>query len=92
MIQIMKDEGLTVFGQENRENIGEIATIIFENFKKKRGKHILKFFIEDFNFDNLTKSDFILLEQFFPKKEIFLDNKELYEYKEKGRVEKYVQR
>ncbi len=35
MIQIMGDEGLTQFGRENSKNIGDIATIIFDDFKNE---------------------------------------------------------
>ena len=84
MIQIMANEGLTQYGLENKNKIGEIATIEFENFKKNNGKHILKYFLEEFNLKNLTESDFNSLKKFFPIEEKFLECKNVYEDKEKN--------
>ena len=87
MIQIMGDEGLTQFGRENIKNIGDIATSIFDDFKNENSKHILKYFIEEFNLENLSETDFNTLKNFFPKKEKFLEYKNIYESKEKGKNE-----
>ena len=87
MIQIMGDEGLTQFGRENSKNIGDIATLIFNDFKNENSKHILKYFIEKFNLDNLSETDFNTLKNFYPKKEKFLEYKNIYESKEKGKIE-----
>lgn len=87
MIQMMNYLGLTKFGKENKEKIGEVVTIILEDFKREKGKHILKYFIENFNLKNLTETDFKTLKIFFPKKEKFMECKRIYEEKEKGNDE-----
>jgi len=79
----MNENFLTEFGCENKEKIGEIATLILNDFQKENGKQIFKYFVKEFNLQNLKDEDFILLKKYFPNEEKFLESKKFYEEKEK---------
>ncbi len=70
---------LTDWGKKYRTDISKIADNQLNKFNEEKGKNIFKYFLEEFNPNDITIKDFELLKSFFKNEEDFLIYKERHE-------------
>lgn len=71
-------DALTDFGTKKRDEIEKVASDLLDNFEKNNGKHLLNYFLEEFNLRNLSESDLEELKNFFTNESKFLEYKKDY--------------
>lgn len=83
MMEMTNYQGLTSFGQDNKDEIANIATELLKEFQRKIGKPIINYFLEEFQLSNLSIEDLSTLKSYFKNENNYLKFKELYKQEKK---------
>jgi len=93
---LRSESGLTKFVTEHREAIAILMTSLLNAFHSVNGSNIVEYFIEQFDYRNLTENDFGRLKDYYSNEADFYSWKNQYqtfaEFWYKGKEESYYNR
>lgn len=75
---LMSNKGLTKFGQENIDYIAKLTNIFLNDFYVENKKNYLDYFLNQFDYENLTNEDLELLKSCFSNVKDFILWKDYY--------------